>query len=293
MKIKKAKLLFKETFSHWREHKVPFRSAALAYYGILSVVPTLLIILAFVGIFFGTRLASNELTTVLTTSIGAKNSQLLQNTIQNINLSGSSITLTFSVLLLLWSATNLTFHLFNSLLDLFQTKFKAAQAMVITLKERLWALLLIFFASLTVLASLVIDAILAFLQSTFIQVFPLALPWFWQLVNFSASFILLALLFYGIFRTSSRGTQPGKALVLGSILSALLFSLLRLLLEAYFTLVSPASVFGAAGSLIALLLWLYYSFQVFLLGAAFTYILGQSQKTSWQKVKTKVKDKIE
>jgi membrane protein len=267
--MKRIWLLLKETILGFIEDEALTRGAAIAFYTITSIGPVLFIVIAIAGLFFGEEAARGAISTQLGGLMGRQSADLLQTTIQNAGGKRSSVLATlFGMAMLIVTASGVFTEMQQTLNVIWRSR---AQKGIVSalLRARAVSLGLVAALGFLLLVSLVISALLAALGAYIDTVVPyghLVL----QLLNFVASFALITVLFAAIYKVLPDRRIDWHDVVVGAITTALLFTLGKTLIGLYLGSSSIASSYGAAGGLMIALLWVYYSAQVFLLGAEFT-----------------------
>jgi membrane protein len=264
--------LVKQAVSSWKADYAPSMGAALAYYTIFSIAPLLLIAIAVAGLVFGVEAARGEVVTQLQGLMGDAAAQAIQHMLQSANKpdSGLASTLIGSALLVVGATT-----VFAELQDALDRIWRAPErdphsGLWSLLRARLLSFGLILAIGFLILVSLVFGAAMAALGRWIgpgIQ---------WELlaqgINFVISFALVSGLFALIYKLMPRVHVAWHDVWIGAIVTAALFTIGKLLIGLYIGKSGVTSVFGAAGSFAVLLLWVYYSAQIFLLGAEFTWV---------------------
>jgi membrane protein len=272
-------LTFKELFEiikksviSWSDDYAPSMGAALAYYTVFSIAPLLLIVISIAGLIYGQDAARGAIFGQISGLVGNEGAVAIQGLLKSVNKPNESIVATVvGVATLLLGATTV----FGELQDALNRIWRAP---ALVDKGGLWKLmrrrLLAFGMILTIgflmIVSLVLSAILAAVGN-FLDGFAL-----WEvllhLINFAISFGVTTVLFAMIYKIMPRVNIAWRDVWLGAAVTSLLFSIGKFLIGLYIGKTGVASGFGAAGSLAVLLVWIYYSTQVFLMGAEFTWV---------------------
>jgi membrane protein len=265
-----------QSLSAWVEHRADSKGAALAFYTLFSITPILVLAIALAGYFFGAEAAQGEIVAQVRALVGPNGAQAVQALLAGARdpASGQLATLVASVLLLL-GATSVFVELKGSLDELWGLEKTSQSAFRILLRTRLLSFGLVLGLAFLLLVSLVLSAALAMLES---YATPTWGSSFEVLATITSliSFCVIAGLFAVIYKSLPDAPLSWRDVWIGAIFTAALFSLGKYAIGLYLGNSGVASSFGAAGSLIALLLWVYYSAQIFFLGAEFTrqYALG-------------------
>jgi membrane protein len=263
------KLLF-ESIKAWIDHRASSRGAALAFYTLFSMTPILILAIAIAGYFFGAQAAQGEIIGQIQGLVGPNGAQAVQALLAAARnpLSGLVATLVATVLLLI-GATSVFAELKGSLDEMWGVTPSEHSTFIILLKTRFLSFSLVLVLAFLLLISLVISAALAVLEryvGTFWSSSMMVLSAVSQIISFS----VIASLFAVIYKMLPDAPLSWRDVWIGAVFTAALFSLGKYAIGLYLGNSGVASGFGAAGSLIALLLWVYYSAQIFFFGAEFT-----------------------
>jgi membrane protein len=263
------KLLF-ESIKAWIDHRASSRGAALAFYTLFSMTPILILAIAIAGYFFGAQAAQGEIIGQIQGLVGPNGAQAVQALLAAARnpLSGLVATLVATVLLLI-GATSVFAELKGSLDEMWGVTPSEHSTFIILLKTRFLSFSLVLVLAFLLLISLVISAALAVLEryvGTFWSSSMMVLSAVSQIIFFS----VIASLFAVIYKMLPDAPLSWRDVWIGAVFTAALFSLGKYAIGLYLGNSGVASGFGAAGSLIALLLWVYYSAQIFFFGAEFT-----------------------
>ena len=270
-KLKDILSIFKTTFKEWNE-KDPFRqSAVIAYYAIFSIPGLLVLIIAIAGYFFGPDTVNQNLIAQITETIGKESAMQIKDMLEK-STSEKSTTwgsiIGISVLLI--GATGVFVELQKTLNLIWHVKVKPQNGYWLILKSRLFSFGLILAIAFLLIISLVISTALV-AMSSWIKVdtseFMIVV---FEIINFIISLVVISLLFAMIFKILPDAKIEWKHVWLGSLVTGILFTIGKTALSYYFGKAEPASVYGAAGSIILILLWVSYSSMILFFGAEFT-----------------------
>jgi membrane protein len=270
--------LVKESVAAWIEDYAPSMGAALAYYTLFSIAPLLLIVIAIAGVVFGADAAQNAIVGQLEGLIGHEGAVAVQGLLRSASepTRGAVATAVGAVTLLIGATT--VFAELQSALDRVWEVPAAKRATGIwsLLRQRLLSFGMILVLGLLMLVSLVLSAAIAALGKWWGGLFE---GWeaVLQLVNFAVSFAIVTALFAAIYKIMPRAQIAWRDVWIGAVVTALLFNVGKFLIGLYLGKSGVTSAFGAAGSLVVLLIWVYYSAQIFLLGAEFTWTYAHSR----------------
>lgn len=262
--------LLKETYISWDKNDPWAKSAVIAYYALFSLPSLLIIIVHFSGVFFGREAVQGRISNEISGLIGEGSAELIQAMIINSALTESSVLfIIFGVGVLIFGATGVFFQLQKALNDIWSVRSKKNNIWD-TIKRRFVSFGMVLIVGLLMLISLVLStAINAF--SDFIGSFYTEFsPGFIQFINFIIAQIIITALFAAIFTLLPDVKIKWKTNFIGASMTALLFLIGKYLIGFYFSKSDPASVYGAAGSVVLVLLWVYYTCLILFFGAEFT-----------------------
>jgi membrane protein len=257
------------TVTEWLEHRASSKGAALAFYTLFSLAPILVLVLAIAGFFYGQQAARGELFLQLRGLLGNQGAEAIQLVLAGAHNKdqGRLATLVAGVLLL-FGATSVFAELKTSLDDIWQVPPLTRGTAWDVIRTRLLSFGMVLVLAFLLMVSLVVSAALALLEkylNVIWQDAAVLLP----LLNGAIGFIVIAAMFGVIFKMLPRVKLSWHDVTIGALGTAALFTLGKYAIGAYIGNSGVTSSFGAAGSMIALLLWVYYSAQIFFLGAEF------------------------
>jgi membrane protein len=268
--------LLKLSYQGWKEDKASRLSAALAYYTIFSLAPLLVIIIAITGLFWEQAAVQSLVEAQIEGLVGAQGRTFIADMLENASRPAAGITATIvGVITLLFGALGAFNELHNALNTIWEVKEEETKGFVEAIKKVLFSRLLSFGMILVIgfllLVSLVISAGLSAVNETVGNAIPLS-EILLQILNLIISIGVITVLFALIFKFLPDAQIAWRDVWLGAFVTALLFSLGKFLIGLYLGNSAVASSFGAAGSLVLLLIWIYYSAQIMLFGAEFTQV---------------------
>jgi membrane protein len=256
--------LGKRAFSIFSKERAASRGAAIAFYTVTSMAPILVIVVAVAGLAFGEEAASGAIREQFSGLLGIQAADLLQTAIASASSTSGGITATIiSVVTLLLGASGVFLELQDALNAMWQAKVREGLAGIA--RARLASLGLVIALGFLLIVSLVVDAGLKAL-SGFLP-FGASLL---MILSIAVSVVLLAALFAGIFKFLPAAPVAWEDVKFGAIVTALLFEGGKFVIGMYLGSSAAVTSLGAAGALLALLFWVYYSSQIFLFGAAIT-----------------------
>ena len=268
--------LLKGTFQEWKEDKVSRLAAALSYYTIFSLPGLLLIIVAVAGFFLGQESVREDLMSQAASVVGDQGAESIDTMLSNAGWDRDAgvVAIVIGIVTVIVAATGA----FTQLQEAMNTVWEVAPApgagILQTLRKRVLSFSLILGIAFLLLVSLVISTALAGLGNFLEDMFPGA-EWLVQILNAVISFAVITLLFALMYRYLPDAEIAWKDVFIGAALTTLLFTVGKFALGLYLGRSGATSAYGAAGSLVLILLWIYYSAQIFLFGAEFTQVYAQ------------------
>jgi membrane protein len=274
MNFKDVWILIRESVSAWVDDYAPSMGAALAYYTLFSIAPLLLIVIAIAGFFFGAEAAQGEILAQLRGLIGDEGALAVQGLLKSASQPGHGALATLiGVFTLVLGATTVFSELQSALDRIWRAPALKEQSSGIwtLIRTRLLSLGMVLGIGFLLLVSLVLSAVLSALGKWWGGLFG---GWevLLQLINFVVSFAIITGLFAMIYKILPRVKIDWHDVWIGAAVTALLFTIGKFAIGLYLGKSAVASGFGAAGSFVVLLIWVYYSAQIFLLGAEFTWV---------------------
>jgi membrane protein len=261
--------LFKDAALGWSEHRAARLGAALAFYTVFSLGPVLLLAVAVAGFFFGQGAARGEIHQQISTLIGPQAASEVQMVLARAHRPTAGVVATaISVVTLLLSADAAFVELKSGLDEIWSVAAAGRRWYWAYLRARLLSIAIILALGLLLLASLLFSAALGALEALSHGIFivGVVLRWTSSLVSFG----LAGLLFATIYKVLPSVRLGWKDVAVGALITAVLFIVGKYAIGAYLGSSTVASTYGAAGSVIVVLLWVYYSAQVLLFGAELT-----------------------
>jgi membrane protein len=271
---KEIATLFTITVHNWQEDRAPRLGAALAYYMALSLAPTLLILLAISGFAFGANAAEGRLVSQIQRLVGGEGARVIQGLLKGTRQPSSGITATvLGLVTLFFSATAVVSELKDALNTIWKvpedTTCSRVRSMLNLVTERLVSFVLVLGAGFFLVVSLIVNVWISaadqYLNS--VAAPPRGLT---QTADWVVSFAVITVLFAFIFKVLPKVPVKWVDVTVGAVLTSLLFTAGKSLLGVYLGKASFTDTYGAASSLVIVLVWVYYSAQVFYLGAEFT-----------------------
>ncbi len=276
MKIGRIRELLKETVSEWLEDKAARLAAALSYYTVLALPPILVIVVVAVGLVCGRPAVQDAVVAQASGLVGEEAGRLVTNMIEGAfgNLGSGVIATLIGVGALLFSATGAFAQLQEALNTMWEVAAVPKGGLMDTIKRRILSFGLLLVIAFFLLVSLVVSAGLSaagkYLESLMPDMVLVA-----QALNLVISLGVITLLFALIFKYLPDAEIAWSDVWVGAAVTALLFTVGKFLIGLYLGTSSTASAYGAAGALVLLLLWVYYSAQILFLGAEFTQVYAR------------------
>jgi membrane protein len=296
--LKKIWRLLKETVMKFMEDNPMNYSAAIAFYTIFSLPGILIVTVYFVGIFYNEELVQSEIFYQIRTLIGEQSAKEIENILSKTAESGEgAIARTVGIITLLFSATTVFISLQQALNRIWRLKAKPEKGWLKLILNRLLSLGMIISVGFLLLVSLVVDALLVLFKD-YISGYLVGISTFLlNAFNVLFSLALMTLVFGLIFKVLPDARIKWKDVGIGAFITTLLFIVGKYLISFYLASSSLGSTYGAAGSLVLLLIWIYYSSTILLLGAEFTFIysrnIGSVIRPSPGAVKVRLKEQEE
>ncbi|PRD55799.1 YihY/virulence factor BrkB family protein [Sphingobacterium gobiense] len=246
-------------------------SASLAYYTVFSLGPILVLMISLAGIFLREEAIQGKVFEELRGFVGASAAGQIQEVIRNLSLSGkSNVALTISAVTLLLGATTVFGDIQNSINKIWHVRPKVKKGWLKLLKDRLLSSSLVIGLGFLLVVTLIINgAILAFTDHLK-QYFPDVTVFLFNAINFFISFCVIFILFAVIFKVLPDVNIQWRTVRSGALFTALLFVVGRFLIGIYIESSDAESTYGAASSIVLILLWVYYTAAILYLGAIYT-----------------------
>ncbi|MEM9809048.1 MAG: YihY/virulence factor BrkB family protein [Cyanobacteria bacterium P01_D01_bin.56] len=277
MGTKRIWRLLQETFREWNNDKASRLAAALAYYTMFSLAPLLVIVIAIAGFFFDQADVQSQLTQQIQGLVGEEGAAFAQTALDNANTPGENTSLIasiISVVLLLIGATGVFGQLQESLNVVWNVEAKPGNAAKGFVKKRLLSFAMLLTIGFLLMVSLVLSTVLSALSAYLSGLLPGA-DALWQLLDFSLSVALVTVMFALLFKYVPDVEIIWSDVWTGAFITALLFTIGKFFLGAYLGNSGFSSTYGAAGSVIIILAWVYYSAQILFFGAEFTQVYAR------------------
>ena len=275
-KLKAGWELLKLTFTEWTNDNAFELSAALAFYTIFSIAPVLLIAVGVASFFLAPETATTRIVDEMQKLVGAQGANAVRQVIESSRGFGKGLwAVSVGIVTLIMGATAVFGELQSALNRIWDVEAKPDRGVIMSLiVDRLRSFLIAVCVGFLLLVSLVISAVISGLQHYMNNWLP-GVPWVWQTANVVTSFLVVAALFAMIYKFLPDVVISWKDVWIGAAVTALLFSAGKYLIGIYLGRTATTSAFGAAGSLVVLLFWVYYSALISFLGAEFTQVYAR------------------
>ncbi len=263
--------VLKKTYNRWNEANPWRQSAIISYYSIFSLPAILMIVIFMAGYFYGEEAVSDQLSEQIEGVVGPDAAETVEGMVANAaQTGGSRIAFWIGIGMLIFGATTVLYQLQLSLDHIWGVVAKPQKAFLKFLRDRLFSFLLILAFGLVLLASLLINTIIGTMGDWIKANLPEVVYNLIVAANYVVPLLLLTVAFALIFKVLPDAVIRWRSVGIGAFLTALLFTLGQYLLGIYFRMADPGSAYGAAGSLIVLLVWISYVSMILLFGAEFT-----------------------
>ena len=264
--------LIAATFAEWNEDRVSRMAASLAFYTVFSIAPMLVISIWVAGRIFGEQAATAEVSEQLRSLMGPTAARAVESLLVSAasQTAGGWTATVLGILLLVYTATNVFAELQDSMNTIWEVKARPGKLWWQILHDRLVSFAMVLGIAFLLMVSLLLSAALAALSRYISDGSQL-----WTAINFALSLVIFTVLLGLIFKYLPDVRIRWRDVLIGAALTSLLFNLGKFLIGRYLGRESVSSVYGAAGSLAILLLWVYYSAQILYIGAEFTQVYAR------------------
>lgn len=261
----------KATFKDWLKAD-PFRqSAVVAYYAVFSIPALLVIVIAVAGLIFGEDAVRGEVSDQIKGALGNSTAESIENIIANVSEQKSSVIATIiGIVTLILGSTGVFTELQTSLNQIWEVEVVAKKKWLKTIKSRLFSFGLVLSIGFLMLVSLLLTTGLEALSEMIKNHFPDFVPFLLKIAGFLLSFTVITVLFALMFKILPDAKIRFRDVWIGAMVTTLLFILGKFGLGIYFAKANPGSAYGAAGSIVLVMLWVSYSCMILFFGAEFT-----------------------
>lgn len=265
--------LLKQTYQEWVQREPFNNSVIIAYYTIFSLPGLLVIIINLAGYFFGYEAVTNKLAAQIQTLVGGDSAKDIQNMVLQASMNkDSTIATILGIATMLFGATGVFYQLQQILNKIWEVKPKPRQKLLKFVRDRVFSFGLILVIGFLLLVSLVLSAALGAVSEWVSVYLSDSMMIVFKVADVLLSTTVITLLFAAIYKFLPDARIRWREVWMGALVTAVLFSIAKFALGLYFGTSDPASTYGAAGSIILILLWVSYSGMIMLFGAEFTQV---------------------
>jgi len=284
--------LLSQTASRWTDHKSAKQGAALAYYSVLSLAPLVILVVAIAGLAFGEAAARGQIVYQIQDLVGYQGAQAVQTVLKATYKPKTGIVASaLGLLTLLFGASGVFGELRDSLNTIWNAPVPAAWSILGELKSRFFSFAMVLGIGFLLLISLVVSAALSAVEKYFSTALPVP-PEVLLIINDVISFIAITFLFALTYKYVPDVRLEWSDVWIGAAGTAFLFTLGKFGIGFYLGRAAVGSAYGAAASLVVVLVWVYYSAQIFLFGAEFTHVYATSHGSQqWRKEAEPVRER--
>lgn len=275
--LSKLWCVLKTTFMSFSSDNGLKLSASLAYYTVFSLAPLLILIISLAGLFLGHDAITNSLYPQIKGYVGADAAKQIQDMLKNLELSGKTgIAVVIGIVTLMVGASSIFIEIQDSLNIIWRVKAKPKKGWLKLIQNRFISFSLIISLGFLLLVSLVLNIIILALSNKLQHFLPGITVWLIDGINIAVAFIVIALLFGIIFKVLPDVKISWKDVRSGAVFTAILFMIGRYIIGLYIQYSANSSAYGAAGSIIVILLWIYYTAAILYIGAEFTQVYAEA-----------------
>lgn len=268
----------KETFTEWNNSPASRDSASLAYYAIFSIPGLLIIIIWIAGNFFGEEAIRGEISHQINNLMGQDAAKSIEDMIAGALIDKQNILMkTIGVFSLIYGGTTVFFQLQKSLNKLWDVEAAPKKALVKFLLDRANSLGMIIVIGFILMITMVLSSAISLLNNYIMYQLGYETYLLMETVNYVFGFILVVLVFAFMFKVLPDAEISWKAVWPGAFLTAILFTVGKFLLSLYFSELKPTSAFGAAGTIVLIMMWINYSCMLIFFGAEFTKLYSRNK----------------
>jgi membrane protein len=274
--LKKIWIIIRETFSKFFSEDPMSYSASIAFYTIFSLPAVLIVILSVAGSIYGDQAVSGQLYYQIEFFVGSDSARQIQAIIQNATLSETgTIATAIGIATLLFSATTVFISIQNGLNKIWGVKAKPKRGWVKFIINRALSFVMVLFFGFLTITSLLLETGLEVFRELLIQYISGYTFYLMKTLNLVIFMVLLTIVFAMVFKLLPDAVIRWRDVVVGAFVTTVLFTIGRLLISLYLGNSDLGDTYGAAGSLVLILVWVYYSSTILLLGAQFTQVYSK------------------
>lgn len=251
-------------------------SAALAYYTVFALAPLLMLVISLIGFFLGKSAVQNNIYPEIKAYVGSNAALQIQDMIKSVSLSGKSgVAVATSIVTLIIGATSVFMEIQDSINLIWRVKAKPKKGWLKMLKNRLISFSMIVSLGFLLIVSLIVNALILALSNYITRYLPEVTVQIFNLISLGVTYIVIAVLFGIIFKFLPDVKISWRDVRTGAFFTSLLFMLGKYLIGVYIETTGTGSTYGAAGSLIVILVWIYYTSAILYFGAEFTRVYAE------------------
>lgn len=274
MSLSEIRYLIRQTFTEWQEDKASRLAAALSYYTVFSLPPLLVLSLAIAGMLYDQQAARQQIVAQVGQLVGDTGQEAIVEILENASDPAlSSLASVLSIALLMFGASGVFTQLQDAMNTIWEVRPRPGRGFMGAIRDRFFSFTMVLSVGFLLMVSLILSTALAaagaYVTGRFAE-----LEFLVRIINFVISLGGIALVFALIFKVVPDVEIAWRHVWLGALVTAGLFNIGRWAISLYLARSAPQSSYGAAGSLIVLLLWVYYSAQIMFLGAEFTQVFA-------------------
>jgi membrane protein len=271
--------IFLKAFKEWSHGRASNYAAALTFYALFALAPVIIIVIAGVGAIFGELAAKGELVSQIQTLVGPEIAAAIQMIVENAQIGGGNLIITIlSFFLFLFAASRIVTSLKYALNKTWDKELQHYKKVHHALKSKFLSMLVIVGFGLLIVLLILVSGIMATIWIYLANFLPIGFSLL-QILNMIVSFGVTVFIIAALNKFLPDIEIAWKDVWIGAAVTTILFMLGNFLIGLYLRNVTVGSVYGAAGSLVLILMWLYYSFQIFLFGAEFTKAYSEEKGT--------------
>jgi membrane protein len=262
--------LLKRAATKWSDHNAPRLGAALAFYTLLSLAPLAILVVAMGGVFLSRSTAEHDLFTQIQHLVGYAGAKEVQSIVDSTAQKKSGLIASgIAVITLFFGASGVFVELRDALNTIWESPPSVSGVRTFVLR-RLFCFGMVLALGFLLVVSLLVSAVIGVLEHYFMQFLPAGTALVGEVLNVAVSLTAITILFALIFKYVPDVPIDWRDVGIGALVTGVLFTIGRALLAFYLATAAVGSTYGAAGSLVALIVWVYYSAQIFFFGAEFT-----------------------
>lgn len=269
--------LLRNTFESWSLHEAPRLGAALAFYTILSLAPLMILTVSLAAVVFGFPSAQSHILSQVQSMLGDAGAETVRSIIERAQKPSESVTASIvGMVMLLFGASGVFEELQSALNKICNVEPSRSGHFGAMLREKFFSFGMVLAIGFLLLVSLLLSAGLSAFGRFYSTILPLP-EWVLHLISLAIAFLTVSVLFALIFKIVPQTYIAWGDVIPGALATAFLFTAGKFLIGLYLGKAAVGSAYGAAGSLIVIIVWVYYSAQIFFLGAEFTHALAKAR----------------